>query len=301
MVEAFVPDRSPTRPRTLDWDIYTACVLEQWRVLLASEPAEPEVHGFLELHPAMIPGGSGDVGPGGHHGSDFSVVFSKPTLKGQGRDFEPDFMWVTRSTSLITPILIEIEKPSKQWFNVDGRPTSDFTSAHDQLNDWRSWFAKDANRAIFRDTFMIAGDQFEDRPLEPQFVLVYGRQSEFEPGGRHEDADGLRHKRDSQRARDESFMTFDSLRPRHDHRNSLSVRNTATGAEAVALSPVYGTTTEAGRLVRRVRGIPEAVEASAMMTPERRDYLRGRFEYWRQRELDQNSEGGLPLHQLGYE
>jgi hypothetical protein len=94
----------------------------------------------------MIPGGSGDIGPGGHHGSVMGAVFRQPDLVGGGRVFQPDFMWVTRSTSLVTPILIEIEKPSKRWFRRDGRPTSEFTEAHDQLNDWRSWFARDENK-----------------------------------------------------------------------------------------------------------------------------------------------------------
>lgn len=300
MVEAFITDTDPTRPKAMGWDAYTEDVLGQWHALLQSDPEEPTVHAFLEVHPAMIPGGSGDIGAGGHHGSDFSAVFSKPTLQGQGRNFEPDFMWVTRSTSLITPVLIEIEKPSKQWFKTDGRPTADFTAAHDQLNDWRSWFAKDANRALFRSTFMIEGDTFEHRPLEPQFLLIYGRQSEFEVGGIHADAYGLRHKRDSQRARDESFMTFDSLRPRYDVRNSVSLRMTATGPVAIAFSPVYGTTTKAGHLARRVRGVSDALEAS-VMTPERREYLKRRFEYWRQRDANARDQQSTPVSQTGYE
>ena len=44
---------------------------------------------------------------------------------------------MTRSSGLITPILIEIEKPSKRWFKENGRPTAEFRDAHDQLNDWR--------------------------------------------------------------------------------------------------------------------------------------------------------------------
>lgn len=83
----------------------------------------------------MIPGGSGDVGPGGHHGSDLSAVFTQPALTGSGRTLIPDLMWVTRSSGPVTPILIEIEKPSKRWFKENGRPTSAFRDAHDQLND----------------------------------------------------------------------------------------------------------------------------------------------------------------------
>jgi hypothetical protein len=66
-----------------------------------------------------------------------------------------------------------------------GRPTSEFTEAHDQLNDWRSWFARDGNKALFRERFLFFGEKYEDRPLEPQYVLIYGRASEFGVGGGH--------------------------------------------------------------------------------------------------------------------
>lgn len=41
-------------------------------------------------------------------------MFTRPLLNGVGKNFAPDFLWVTRSSGLITPILIEIEKPSKR-------------------------------------------------------------------------------------------------------------------------------------------------------------------------------------------
>jgi hypothetical protein len=69
----------------------------------------------------------GDVGPGGHHGSDMGGVFREPDLTGRGSS--RIFTWVTRSSGLITPILIEIEKPSKRWFRSDGRPSGDFKDA----------------------------------------------------------------------------------------------------------------------------------------------------------------------------
>ena len=49
------------------------------------------------------------------------------------------------------------------------------------------------------------------------------------------------------RLANESFMTFDSLAPNWKHRNTMSISMTATGPEASAFSPGYGTTTTAGR------------------------------------------------------
>lgn len=233
-------------------------------------------------------------------GPTHSALFSEPELTGAGRRFEPDFMWVTRSTSLITPILIEIERPSKRWFRQDGRPTAEFTQAHDQLNDWRSWFARDANRVMFRDRFMF-NERYDDRPLEPQYLLIFGRANEFEPGGGHSDPHALRHKRDQQRAADEYFMTFDSLAPKADHAESMTVRMTATGAEAVAFSPLYGTDTRAAKVLADIRNVDAALDRTVLMTDERREYLRGRFQHWSNEDGQSQDRDALYLRGLGTE
>ncbi|MFJ8907530.1 Shedu anti-phage system protein SduA domain-containing protein [Streptomyces sp. NPDC102351] len=278
--DAIAPDTDPLRPMSPAWETYSDLALAQWYQLLSQNPDEGEVQRFLELHPAMIPGGSGDIGPGGHHGSDMGAVFRRPKLIGSGRTFEPDFMWVTRSSGLITPILIEIEKPSKRWFRNDGRPTSEFSEARDQLNDWRSWFAREGNQSIFRETFLLIGDKYRNRPLEPQYVLIYGRESEFKRGGGHMHPDELRYKRDQQRSKDESFMTFDALRPRYDHRISMTLTMTAYGPKIHAFSPMYGTDAFIGEGAL-VLGDPQtALARSVMMSEERRAYLAQRWAYW---------------------
>lgn len=292
---SLVPDTDPDRPRAIEWVKYVDKVQAQWYELLSRDPDELEVQEFLELHPAMIPGGSGDIGPGGHHGSELSAVFRRPELKGLGRNREPDFMWVTRATGLITPILIEIEKPSKRWFKTNGRPTAEFRDAYDQLNDWRAWFAHDENKALFRRTF-LRGDSYQDRPLEPQYALIYGRRSEFEPGGGHLNPDQLRHKRDTQRRDHESFMTFDSLQPRYEHSSTVTVTMTAVGPKLHAFSPVYGTDADSGSDALILGDPSEALARSVMLTDERRTYLADRWEYWRQVEMtiDQDPDGLYP-------
>ncbi|MDX2403450.1 DUF4263 domain-containing protein [Streptomyces microflavus] len=255
-------------------------MLAQWYTLLSEAPEEDAIQTFLELHPSMIPGGSGDVGPGGHHGSDMGAVFRRPKLEGAGRSFEPDFMWITRSSGLVTPILIEIEKPSKRWFKQNGRPTSEFTEARDQLNDWRSWFAREGNPALFREKFLFLGDRYLDRPLEPQYVLVYGRESEFKVGGGHGNPNALRYKRDQQRGSNETFMTFDALRPRYDHSRSMTLTMTSQGPELFAFSPVYGTSAFVGEGALLLGDPDGALARTTMMNEARRTYLSKRWRYW---------------------
>lgn len=279
--EIIDPDRGPDRPAAMSFAEYETAVMDDWRALLEGDPAEDAVQAFLELHPSMVPGGSGDVGPAGHQGSEFSAVFRVPELGGAGPSFVPDFMWVTHSTARITPILIEIEKPSKRWFQRNGRPTAEFRDAHDQLNDWRSWFARDGNSALFRNKFLFKGD-YAGFPLEPQFVLIYGRRREFELGGGHAQPANLRHKRDSQRRGDETFMTFDSLRPHHFHSTSITVSMTAAGPQPFAFSPVYGTGTHVLDAARILGDPAAAFDRSVMMTAERKIYLAQRWKHWRQ-------------------
>ena len=300
--EVLQPDADPDRPHAMTFLDYSASAMRAWTDLLATDPDEAAVQQFLELHPSMIPGGSGDIGPGGHHGSEFDAVFKLPELKGAGPSFRPDFMWVTRSTACITPILIEIERPTKRWFQKSGRPTADFTAAHDQLNDWRSWFKRDANLGVFRDRYLFLSD-YARRPIEPYFLLIYGRRSEFEMGGVHAHPDRLLHKRDAGRRSDETFMTFDSLRPHYHHSNSITVTMTTAGPEPYAFSPVYGTGThviESGRLL----GDPvAALERSVMMTSARKQYLSRRWGHWREvaNEIDEGRRRGSGPRGIGLE
>ena len=230
------------------------------------------------------------------------AVFSKPRLRGVGPSFEPDFLWVTRSSGLITPILVEIEEPSKRWFRKDGRPTAHFTEAHDQLTDWAAWFRREGNSFAFRKQFLFE-DQHLHRPLEPQFLLIYGRQYEFEHGGGHANPGGLQEKRDLQRKPNEAFRTFDSLRPRFDHRNSITLKMTAQGPKPYAFSPVFSTDSATGSDAVLLGDPGEALARSAMMSRERKRYIAERWEHWRTAELERRRRptGGLTLYGGGEE
>jgi len=281
-------DSDANRPLAPSWENYSIDVMDEWKVLLESNPEEDEVHSFLALHPALIPGGSGDIGPGGHHGSDLGIVFTEPELRGTGESFLPDFMWVTRSSGVITPILIEIEKPSKRWFRKDGRPTADFTCAKDQLNEWRAWFEDPINVESFKKRFLLVDDRFPGRPLEPQFLLIYGRAKEFTPGGGHSKPEKLIKKRDSQKASAETLRTFDSLYPNYNHRHSITAKMTPGGILPFAFSPVYGTGPTLIEHILEIGDPSSALHRSVMMTSERKEYLSTRWKFWADVALDRD-------------
>lgn len=283
------PDADPGRPRPIEWDAYKNNVLDEWRQLLDSDPEESRVQAFLELHPAMIPGGSGDVAPNGHHGAEKGIVFREPPLTGQGPDYEPDFMWVTRSSGQVVPVCIEIEKPSKRWFNQDGTRTAHFNHATDQIDRWRAWFSRETNKAIFRSNYLLF-DSYTSRDISPFFCLIYGRRSEFLPGGGHKNPEELTFKRGHLGRNDEVARTFDSLLPRSDHANSLTVTRHPDHLEVHALSPLFETTSDFGPAALKLQGIERAVERSVMMTTERKAYIKDRWKYWRDLEMQRTNQ-----------
>lgn len=191
MTASLRSDLTDSRPRAMPWAEYEAWVMPLWRQLLASAPAEAAVQKFLEQNPALVPGGAGDIGPGGHHGAHLDGVFRQPELQGLGRRQVPDFMWITPSTSMVTPICIEIERPDRLWFNQKGDPTAELTHARQQITRWRSWFSESPNQEIFRSRYLE--HQYDNRPLHAVYLLVYGRAAEFEKAtSPHRDPDALR-------------------------------------------------------------------------------------------------------------
>ncbi|MGH3870478.1 MAG: Shedu anti-phage system protein SduA domain-containing protein [Pseudonocardiaceae bacterium] len=273
------PDLRPDRPPPIPWSEYESWLLDLWAELLASDPLEPQVQTFLEAHPALLPGGNGDIGPGGHHGSEYEAVYAEPPLHGLPRDRRPDFMWVTRSTSLITPICIEIERPRKRWFNQSGTPTKELTQALDQLVQWKVWFSEPENQAIFWKTYLRGEDR--DRQLLPQYVLIFGRREEFDDrSGIHDAPRRLTKKREFMARRDEHFLTFDSLRPREDYRDSVTLKMTASGPVLHRIPPSFTTGPETRDVASAVRNPRPAIDKTELWSDERKAYVLERWSYW---------------------
>jgi hypothetical protein len=278
-MKEYRPDLRADRPQPIAWGMYKEWLLSRWRKLLDSNPPESAVQKFLEAHPVLLPGGLGDVGPGGHHGPELEAVFREPPLEGLARNKRPDFMWITRATALITPICIEIEKPGKAWFTQAGRPTADLTHALDQLTDWKVWFSESENQSIFRKTYLRG--EYNDRQLLPQYVLIYGRASEFAVSGLHERPDRLKKKRDFMRREHEHFMTFDSLRPKRDFSDFATLSMTANGPVLDAVPPSFTTGPLTMEIAGRVRRNPRAaIYRTEMWDDARKAHVLERWLYW---------------------
>ncbi|MFJ8637630.1 Shedu anti-phage system protein SduA domain-containing protein [Streptomyces sp. NPDC093610] len=274
-----VTDENPDRPQAPTWEQYEGQLLPKWKTLLGSNPHERQMQEFLELHPCLLPGATDSIGQGGHHGPSFEAVIRQPPLQGLGPKRIPDFMWVRRDTGAIRPICIEIESPGKSWFNKDRTPTAELTQAIDQLTEWKVWFNSPENRLIFAKAY---AHRYPHRPVEPQFVLIFGRNSEFKAGSsKHENPDYLRLKRDHMARRDEHFFTYDQLKPEREAGDYATITNTAYEWSLHSIPPTFST----GAHIRELSGVisdpSQAISQVDLASTERKAYILKRWKYWR--------------------
>ena len=186
-------------------------------------------------------------------------------------------MWIASHSLAWFPTLIEIESPSKRIFNKDGSPCSDFTRARHQLAQWRSWFADSTNVQQFIDLYGIP-DQMRRRTMLPRMILVYGRRSEFEgkPALSRERGSLLP-------GQDEELMSFDRLRADKSMEGAITIKATGFGRyEAVSIPPVFETGPELSERLLHIDGIPEAIDQSAEISQERKEFLKRRIPYWKE-------------------
>lgn len=281
--ETFRADASLDRLAPAPWEDYERRSREEWLALLDEDPPEREVQAFLERHPSLLPGGTDNIGPGGHHGVCWSAVVRQPELPGLDARV-PDFMWVRRDTAAVRPILIEIEAPAKPWFIGTREPNAKLIHALDQLLEWKVWFADPANQQTFRRAYVPP--EYTHRALEPRYVLVYGRDREFRPGtSPHSRPDQVRRKRDLLPHPDEHLFTFDLLHPERDASNYATISGFQQAFRLAALPPTFTTGESTRQLAGRLSDISEALKSTGI-GDERSAYLVDRWAHWRRQAME---------------
>jgi hypothetical protein len=221
----------------------------------------------------MLPGAFGSFGfPGSGSYPVRAALITKPALQAAVQRV-PDFMWLGCDSATLYPTLIEIETPQKRWFNNRGVPTQQFTQALSQLREWRAWFNRRNNQAIFMDQFEIDSDYDRGR-FKPLFVLIYGRRAEFQTN-KH-----LLSLRAAHEQPDEAFMTFDRLAPQQSNDSFITIRRRPHWYEAVAVQPTLRMNPVLADFWLGIRGKTKAIRTCEWMTPERREFLASRVAYW---------------------
>lgn len=260
-------ESEPHAPGPPSESSYNELLTDRWRALLDSSESRDEalIHAFLERHPSLLPGAHSVDGDSGHSPFPMAVI-SKPKLPGLS-DREPDFMWIATDSGSVYPILIEIETPHKRWFYGERAEIhSGLTHAQGQLAEWRAWFNGGHNRTAFFDYYEIPS-YIAKRALEPRYVLIYGRRSNFVHDRRRQE------KRAELARADERLMSFDRITAAKHGSLYSCIRKTQQGYRVIAVPP-HVKIINNGDDYQHVKGWPEALDNCLDMADSRRNYLK---------------------------
>lgn len=259
----------PNPPPAMSWDEYETIIMDRWNILIQSEGRtdERKLQAFLEAHPCMLP-------TYGHHGPFPAAVIAQPPLTGLFNRI-PDFMWITSTSDSVYAELIEIEIPAKRWFLENGEVSADLRHAMGQLLDWQKWFERHG-QTFFYELFRVPTGLREFRRFSLRYTLIYGSRSEFIANPDWQDTKA----RLEANTKDARFMTFDRLRPSFDLREMMTVRLQGNHFRAISCPPTLtlGPTWATERLL--IKDKKQVIMGNADVSPERRDFLAGRVDYW---------------------
>ena len=270
--------RTAVGPKPTSYDAYFTKSKDDYVRVLSNAPSELKIQSFLEQHPTFVPGHSTPGASSGHFPLHCALI-TQPDLPGVPT-FRPDFMWISTNSAAWYPTLIEIESPKKRIFTKQGNVSSDFCHARDQLDQWRTWFDDPANVQQFIKKYRIP-DRMLKRTMRLHRILIYGRRSEFE--NNHV----LTKRVANLLPEGTEMMSFDRLKqlPFEPAMSvAITVRSRSSGSyEAVWIPEVFEIGPDSAERLLSINGIPSAIECNPCISRERKDFLKMRITYWRER------------------
>lgn len=225
---------------------------------------EPAIQDFLEKNPSLVPGAYSMSGESGHSPLHMTLV-ATPTITGLF-DRVPDFMWLAKDSLNFNPVLIEIEAPNKRMFRKNGIPTSEFTSARNQITEWKSILQVPENKLIFYNAFSIP-QYWRKLKFEPHYVLIYGRRSEYENNA------VLTQKRSNIMGPSEHVISFDRLESHPKCFNAITCNVKNGEYIAKYFNPTFKFYKQIGSRLSHMKGIDKAIYNSAYITDGRKKFL----------------------------
>lgn len=201
--------------------------------VMKKEGQEQRVHDFFEKRAALLPGILG-IKASAHHGPFKEIVFSKFQLPGTFRRV-PDFLFVSKSSSEVTVVMIELEDPTKEMFNQDNTISQKFNLAYQQLEDWAAWIEEGSNKALLTSILNNAYNTpfISQLPMKVEYILIYGREDEFK-------GNDIRTKRRSQKKKNNiDIISFDSIKCAYYPENLITVRMGQNGVIALQVDERY--------------------------------------------------------------
>ncbi|MEH2241922.1 Shedu anti-phage system protein SduA domain-containing protein [Nostoc sp.] len=271
-------------PKEFDIDTYREERNKKYKILLDTTNSEKELQKFFEENPSFIPGAWTPGTKSGHYPLHCALI-TQPKLQGLTTRI-PDFMWIATHSSGWYPTLIEIESPSKNILKNNGQPTSNFTQARNQLEQWKTWFSSASNVQQFLEQYQIPDYIRNERQMKLHMILIYGRRNEFE-------FDATKSKeRMSLMSDGMELMSYDRLSCDRELHNAITIRLNANGKyEALSIPPTFQLGPHFANRLLKIFGINEAFNKTIDITDERREFLKRRCPYWE--DWAQNGEKGM--------
>lgn len=268
----------PSPVPNLPWLTYQSLAQREYNTLLENHADDEKTfQNFFERNPSFMPGAFELRNLSGHL-PHLQCLISQPEI---GATFirKPDFLWLSQDSLTFVPVFIEIEKPSKKTFTKAGQTSADFTQAMDQILEWKSILNKPENQIAFFEKYNLP-KRLTEKVFKPQFVLLYGRREEYE-GNNY-----LTRKRYELQSEDTIVMSYDRLSPRYDSRNMLcaTVSNSSgnTLYSIKTIPPTFQLDACWADSYKEYSGFIEAIDRMEHTTPERKNFLKERFPYWRE-------------------
>lgn len=260
-------------PPPISWDDYAkTSYMEYLNLLESHSDDESAFQSFLEANPSYVPGAFELFGTSGHYPFSQSLI-TQPKLNGGPFTRVPDFVWLAQDSLSFTPVLIEIESPSKKMFTQSGTPTAHFYQALNQIIEWKAILSVPENVLQFYNCFDIP-DWIRKKIFAPQYGLIYGRRSEYEKNTL------LTQKRAQLAPSDVKIISFDRLNPDPKCGDLLCSSLTAGKYSVKTIPPTYRYSPALADNFALVSGFDTAISRMQHTSPERKDFLLRRYPYW---------------------
>ena len=265
-------DIIPDAPKAINMGEYIIKSDLKYKALLETEAnKEHSFQHFLEENPAYVPGAFEVFGLSGHY-PYMNCLITQPRINDKQLRI-PDFMWLANDSLSFCPVLIEIEKPSKEQFRKDEINRFEFTQAYNQIIEWKAILSTISGQESFYERFSI-DEENRKKEFKPQYILVYGRRSEYEKD------EWLRRKRALFQNDDICIMSFDRLHASRDVYDlvTCTVSNGQYYVRYIPPTFVYRPVTS--HVLQKWIGFTSALSRIPDISEERRVFLQNRFEYW---------------------
>lgn len=263
---------SPNPPKALDFDSYSKIAQEKYSELLErGNTSEKDFQDFFEQNPSFIPGSYELLGHSGH--SPFMcTLISQPEIGSMVRR-KPDFMWLSGNSLYFCPVFVEIEDPKKNMFNKDNTYTAKFNQALQQIEEWQYILEQSTAKSSFYECYKIPLYE-QEKIFAPQFLLIYGRRSEYEGNNLLK---GIRAQKEKDNLR---IMSFDRLRPDYESAQFTCCKVSNGEYNVISIPPTYRYGPDYAESLSKMRGFYEKIDSIENISSNRKDFLKNRYNYW---------------------